>query len=197
MSDPSGGTQQPPLENDEYAPDETDLPPANRLLRPRRSFVAPVVTLIVAFGLAASLTAIGISRLGPIDQMRPTLGSETPLSPQPDRLSEQPVEPPEPFKSLVLDAARSYLGSTNTNAQTENKLRGCLMIEDGSKERLDCYDGIVPPDPKPEPPVAKVVNDCKFLKEEDERLGCFNRYLVQPAPPKASRKVVPKAQPSL
>src|SRR6202023_2837235 len=90
--------------------------------------------------------------------------------------------------------------ATNANAQTEiNKLRGVLTIEEGSKERLDCYDGIVPPDPKPKPPVAKVVADCKFLKEEDERLGCFNRFLVQPArsaPPKAARRVAPKAQPS-
>src|ERR1700757_1070842 len=87
--------------------------------------------------------------------------------------------------------------ATNANAQTEiDKLRGCLTIEDGSKERLDCYDGVVPPDPKPKPPAAKVVADCKFLKEEDERLGCFNRFLVQPAAtPKAARKVAPKAQP--
>ena len=87
--------------------------------------------------------------------------------------------------------------ATNANAQTEiDKLRGCLTIEDGSKERLDCYDGIAPPDPKPKPPVAKLVADCKFLKEEDERLVCFNRFLVQPAPPKAARKAAPKAQPS-
>ena len=84
-------------------------------------------------------------------------------------------------------------------AQTEiDKLRGCLTIEDGSKERLDCYDGIVPPDPKPKPPVAKVVADCKFLKEEDQRLGCFNRFLEHPArpAPKAAQKATPKADPS-
>jgi hypothetical protein len=87
--------------------------------------------------------------------------------------------------------------ATNANAQTEiNKLRDCLYLEDASKERLDCYDGIVPPDPKPNPPVAKVVGDCKFLKEEDERLGCFNRFLVKPTPPKAARKAAPKVQPS-
>jgi hypothetical protein len=90
--------------------------------------------------------------------------------------------------------------ATKANAQTEiEKLRGCLTIEDASKERLDCYDGIVSPDPKPKPPVAKVVADCKFLKEEDERLGCFNRFLVQPArpaAPKADRKAAPKAPPS-
>jgi hypothetical protein len=88
--------------------------------------------------------------------------------------------------------------ATNANAQTEiDKLRSCLTIEDGSKERLDCYDGIIPPDPKPKPPVAKAVADCKFLKEEDERLGCFNRFVAKPAAtPKSARKGAPKAQPS-
>jgi hypothetical protein len=33
------------------------------------------------------------------------------------------------------------------------------------------FHGVVPPDPKQKPPTAKVVADCKFLKEEDERLG--------------------------
>jgi hypothetical protein len=85
--------------------------------------------------------------------------------------------------------------ATNANAQTEiDKLRGCLTVEDGSKERLDCYDGVVPPDPKPKPLVAKVVADCKFLKEEDERLGCFNRFLVKP--PVAAKKGGAKVQPS-
>jgi hypothetical protein len=87
--------------------------------------------------------------------------------------------------------------STSANAETQiDKLRSCLAIEDGSKERLNCYDGVIPPDPKPKPPVAKAVAGCKFLKEEDERLGCFNRFLVQPAAtPKAARKATPKAEP--
>src|ERR1700740_2008675 len=88
--------------------------------------------------------------------------------------------------------------ATNANAQTEiDKLRSCLTIEDGSKERLHCYDGIKAPNPQPKPPVAKAVADCKFLKEEDERLGCFNRFVAKPAAtPKSARKVAPKAQPS-
>jgi len=52
-----------------------------------------------------------------------------------------------------MNGRRAWLGvvilgavfATDANAQTEiEKLRGCLTIEDGSKERLDCYDGIVP-----------------------------------------------------
>ena len=100
-------------------------------------------------------------------------------------------------KTWLRVAILSAIFATNANAQTEiDKLRSCLTIEDGSKERLDCYDGIIPPAPKPKPPIAKAVADCKFLKEEDERLGCFNRFLVRPAAtPKAARNVAPKAQP--
>src|SRR3974377_2066766 len=61
-------------------------------------------------------------------------------------------------------------------------LRGCLEIEDQSKERLDCYDEKIPPQPKQVSSPAKKVEDCRFLKEEDERLNCFNRFVN--APPK-------------
>jgi hypothetical protein len=108
MSDPGGGTQQPPLENDEYAPDEIALPPAaNTLLRPRRSFVAPIL-IFMAFGITAALTAIGINRLDhPNNSPTPTPQDErAPVVKQPDRFSEQSTEP---LKSLVLDAAQSYL----------------------------------------------------------------------------------------
>ena len=56
------------------------------------------------------------------------------------------------------------------------KLRACLEIEDGSKGRLDCYDAIFPPKPNPKAPEAKAVADCRFTKEEDERLTCFNGF---------------------
>jgi hypothetical protein len=74
------------------------------------------------------------------------------------------------------------------------KLRSCLTIEDMTKERLDCYDSIVPPAPKPKPPPAKIITDCKFLKEEDQRLKCFNRFLEMPQRP--STTVVPLASPA-
>jgi len=61
-------------------------------------------------------------------------------------------------------------------------LRACLEIEDQSKERLDCYDEKIPPQPKQASAPAKKVEDCRYLKEEDERLNCFNRFVN--APPK-------------
>ena len=59
---------------------------------------------------------------------------------------------------------------------TATKLQACLEIDDETKERLTCYDAIVPPKPKPNAPAAKAVTDCASFKEEDERLKCFNGF---------------------
>jgi hypothetical protein len=56
------------------------------------------------------------------------------------------------------------------------KLQACLDIDDATKERLNCYDAIFKPTPKPKAPAAKGVMDCRFVKEEDERLTCFNGF---------------------
>src|SRR5260370_21786096 len=57
-----------------------------------------------------------------------------------------------------------------------DKLQACLEIEDGTKGRLDCYDAIISRKPKRKAPAAKAVTDCRFTKEEDERLTCFNGF---------------------
>jgi hypothetical protein len=56
------------------------------------------------------------------------------------------------------------------------KLQACLEIDDGTKGRLECYDAVFPPKPNPKAPAAKGVPDCRFIKEEDERLTCFNGF---------------------
>jgi hypothetical protein len=196
VSDPRDGGAWPPPENDE---DDPELPlPTNGLLRPRRAFVAPII-LIIVFGIAASLFAIGISRLEQTEPS-PAVEKATPTSlTHPDRSPAEPVDSPKSLDSLLLDATRSYLASTNANARAPTVIersQTCLTIEDGYKERLDCYDSIFTPDPKPTPPVAKLVAECRFLKEQDERLACFNSFLAPAKPPKAAQKAIPKAQPS-
>jgi len=57
------------------------------------------------------------------------------------------------------------------------KLQACLEIDDATKERLICYDAIFPPKPNPKAPAAKAVTDCRFTKEEDERLSCYNGFV--------------------
>jgi hypothetical protein len=56
------------------------------------------------------------------------------------------------------------------------RLQACLDIDDGSKGRLECYDAVFAPKPNPKAPAAKGVADCRFKKEEDERLTCFNGF---------------------
>lgn len=65
------------------------------------------------------------------------------------------------------------------------RLQACQDIEDGSKGRLDCYDAVIPP-AKPKTITAKTVMECKFTKEEDERLACYNGFVdLMPKLPKS------------
>lgn len=57
------------------------------------------------------------------------------------------------------------------------RLQACQDIEDGTKGRLDCYDEVIKPAPKPKAPAAKTVMECKYTKEEDERLACYNGFV--------------------
>jgi hypothetical protein len=65
------------------------------------------------------------------------------------------------------------------------RLQECLEIDDGTKERLSCYDAVLPPSAKPKEgakaganaAAAKSVTECKFTKEEDERLSCYNGFV--------------------
>jgi hypothetical protein len=56
------------------------------------------------------------------------------------------------------------------------KLLACLEIDDETKDRLDCYDAAIPPKSKPKSAPANGVMDCRYVKEEDERLKCFNAF---------------------
>ena len=57
------------------------------------------------------------------------------------------------------------------------RLQACQDIDDGTKGRLDCYDEVIKPAPKPKAAAAKTVMECKFTKEEDERLACYNGFV--------------------
>jgi hypothetical protein len=59
------------------------------------------------------------------------------------------------------------------------RLQACLKTDDGTKSRLDCFDAVLRPQPKPNPATPKKVMDCRFVKEEDERLTCFNGFTEQ------------------
>jgi len=75
----------------------------------------------------------------------------------------------------------------NEPVVSPDKLLECLSIDDGTKERLDCFDAQIAPAAKPKPPKAKSIIDCRFLKEEDERLNCFNGFVEKLPKPKPGR----------
>jgi hypothetical protein len=70
-------------------------------------------------------------------------------------------------------------GAASKPQSVAKRLQACLEIDDATKGRLDCYDAIFPPKPNPKAPAAKGVADCRFTKEEDERLTCFNGFAEQ------------------
>lgn len=78
-------------------------------------------------------------------------------------------------KPLVQVKPRGMVAPAKPQS-TAMKLQGCLEIDDATKERLNCYDAIFVPKPNPKAPAPKAVADCRFTKEEDERLTCFNGF---------------------
>ena len=83
------------------------------------------------------------------------------------------VKPKGTKEAAAKPAAAAAKGKPQSIAV---RLQACLDTDDGTKDRLNCYDAVIPPTPKPKPPKAKGVADCRFLKEEDERLACFNGF---------------------
>jgi hypothetical protein len=89
----------------------------------------------------------------------------------PPTVGEQPllqVKPRGKKAAAVPDSSKS--------TSVAKKLQACLEMDDGTKGRLDCYDAIFPPKPNPKAKPAERVMDCHFIKEEDERLNCYNGF---------------------
>ena len=83
--------------------------------------------------------------------------------------------PPAPSGKPAVHA-KSKAPKAGPPKSLAEKLLACLDIDDETKERLDCYDAAIPPKPKPKASPANGVMDCRYVKEEDERLKCFNGF---------------------
>jgi hypothetical protein len=92
--------------------------------------------------------------------------------------------------------AISGLGLAAPAPNPLDRFRPCLAIDDMTKERLDCFDTLVAPEPKPATPKARSIVECRFLKEEDARLRCYNGFLATRIPPGPhTKKQQPAARP--
>ena len=100
------------------------------------------------------------------------------------------VKPKEGAKAAAKDNAKESAKDKKgppTGKSVATRLQSCQDIDDQTKERLMCYDEVLKPAPKPKPGAAKTVMDCKFIKEEDERLTCYNGFVdSMPKMPKSS-----------
>jgi len=88
----------------------------------------------------------------------------------------KPLVHVQPKGEKKVAAAKPTAAKPAKQQSTAVRLQICLDIDDGTKERLNCYDEIFPPKPNPKAAAAKGVADCRFKKEEDERLGCYNDF---------------------
>ncbi|HEY2247534.1 MAG TPA: hypothetical protein VGH70_08845 [Bradyrhizobium sp.] len=100
------------------------------------------------------------------------------------------VKPKDGGKAAAKDSAKESVKDKKgppTGKSVATRLQSCQDIDDQTKERLNCYDEVLKPAPKPKPGAAKTVMDCKFIKEEDERLSCYNGFVdSMPKMPKSS-----------
>jgi hypothetical protein len=101
-------------------------------------------------------------------------------------LAQTQAAPPAGQKPLAQVKPKTAKGPSTKGDSTATKLQACLEIDDGTKERLNCYDAVIPPAAKSKAVKAKAVSDCRFTKEEDERLACFNGFVenMPKLPPK-------------
>jgi hypothetical protein len=76
------------------------------------------------------------------------------------------------------EAAKSAKAAPGKPKSMAQKLQACLDIDDGTKDRLNCYDAVIPPKPNPKAKApAKSVTECNAFKDEEERLTCFNGFV--------------------
>ncbi|MDA9464160.1 hypothetical protein [Bradyrhizobium sp. CCBAU 53415] len=94
---------------------------------------------------------------------------------KPPMVGDKPLVQVKP-KGAKEAAAKPAAAAKGKPQSIAVRLQACLEIDDGTKDRLNCYDAVIPPAPKPKPAKAKGYADCRFFKEEDERLACFNGF---------------------
>jgi hypothetical protein len=93
----------------------------------------------------------------------------------------EPSNPPTVGDKPLLQVGSKKAAGKKSEAPAKpqsvaQKLQACQDIDDATKERLICYDTIFTPQPKPKAAAPKGVNDCRHVKEEDERLTCYNGF---------------------
>ena len=101
--------------------------------------------------------------------------------------------------TIVLALAPLFAASHAYAQVPPEDLRKCTFIEDMTRERLDCFDKLIRPEAIQvlQQAAPKTVNDCRYIREQDARLKCFNRFATQTAAPAPVQRAAPKPQQKL
>lgn len=88
------------------------------------------------------------------------------------------VKPKGAKTDAPADGTKSAKAAPGKPKSMAQKLQACLEIDDGTKERLNCYDAVIAPKPNPKAKApTKSVTECGGFKDEEERLACFNGFV--------------------
>src|ERR1700722_4544063 len=87
--------------------------------------------------------------------------------------------PPAAAEAKPARRAKPMQETESKGKSVAEKAQNCLKIDDATIARLECYDAAVPPKFTLKPPVVKGILDCRHVKEQDERLACFNNFAEQ------------------
>ena len=104
----------------------------------------------------------------------PKVGDKPLVQVKPKATKSKDAQPEDAAK----DASKSAKAAPGKPKSMAQKLQACLEIDDGTKDRLNCYDAVIPPKPNPKAKApAKSVTECNAFKDEEERLTCFNDFV--------------------
>ena len=103
----------------------------------------------------------------------PKVGDKPLVQVKPKATKSKDAQPEDAAK----DASKSAKAAPGKPKSMAQKLQACLEIDDGTKDRLNCYDAVIAPKPNPKAKApAKSVTECNGFKDEEERLTCFNGF---------------------
>ena len=94
-------------------------------------------------------------------------------------VGDKPLVQVQPKGTATAAKSKSKAAPEKPKSMAQ-KLQACLEHDDGTKERLNCYDAVIAPKPKAKQTAKgphKSVSECSGVKEEDERLTCFNGFV--------------------
>ena len=86
----------------------------------------------------------------------------------------------------VFSVALFFMPSGAIATVVLSNFQACTLEEPATKERLNCYDAIVPPQPRVGFSRAKAITECRFFREEDARLDCFESFMTSAAPARST-----------